>query len=107
QNERNEPPGGWYPDQRMTREEALKSMTIWAAHANFQERVLGSIAPGKYADFVVMDRDWMTAPAQAIMETKIEGTYVGGRIAYDGRPVALQHRPRRRSGCCAGRRSDS
>ena len=37
QNERNEPPGGWYPNQRMTRDEALKSMTIWAAHANFQE----------------------------------------------------------------------
>ncbi|MBV8196523.1 MAG: amidohydrolase [Candidatus Eremiobacteraeota bacterium] len=79
QNEANEPPGGWYPQQRMTRREALASMTIWAARANFQERVIGSIASGKYADFVVMDRDWMTVPAEQIMQTQIVATYFGGR----------------------------
>jgi len=82
QNEANQPPGGWYPNQRMTRHEALASMTIWAARANFQERVIGSISPGKYADFVVMDRDWMTVPPEAIMETKIGATYFGGRRVY-------------------------
>jgi predicted amidohydrolase YtcJ len=101
QNEANQPPGGWYPDQRMTRDEALKSMTIWAAHANFQEKILGSITPGKHADFVVMDRDWMTAPADEIMATKILATYSGGKPVYDGRPVAVEHRPRRRRNCCS------
>jgi predicted amidohydrolase YtcJ len=86
QNEANDPPGGWYPDQRMTREEALKSMTIWAAHANFQERVVGSISPGKYADFVVMDRDWIAAPAESIMQTAIVATYLGGSRVYEGEP---------------------
>jgi predicted amidohydrolase YtcJ len=102
QNERNEPPGGWYPDQRMTRDEALKSMTIWAAHANFQEKLLGSITPGKYADFVVMDRDWMTAPAETIMETRIAATYLAGARVYDGSSsTAFERRLKSRvSGCC-------
>jgi hypothetical protein len=83
QNEANEPPGGWYPAQRMTRGEALKSMTIWAAHANFQERAAGSITRGKYADFVVMDRDWMTAPVETIMDTRIQATYFSGSPVYE------------------------
>lgn len=82
QNEANEPPGGWYPAQRMTRWEALASMTIWAARANFQERIVGSIAPNKYADFVVIDRDWMTIPPEDVMQTKILATYFGGSRAY-------------------------
>ncbi len=83
QNEQNLPPGGWYPNQRMTREEALKSMTIWAAHANFQEDAIGSISPGKYADFVVMDRDWMTAAPESIVGTTIAATYFNGRKVYE------------------------
>lgn len=83
QDEANQPPGGWYPSQRMTRDEAIKSMTIWAAHANFQEAAAGSISRGKYADFVVMDRDWMTAPAEAIMGTRIQGTYFAGAAVYE------------------------
>ena len=82
QNEKNEPPGGWYPQQRMTRNEALKSMTIWAAYANFQEEVIGSITAGKYADFVVMDRDWMAVPPEEIMGTAILATYFGGKEVY-------------------------
>jgi predicted amidohydrolase YtcJ len=82
QNERNQPPGGWYPDQRMTRDEALRSMTIWAARANFQEDFIGSISAGKYADFVVMDRDWMTVPEEEIMGTAILATYFSGSQVY-------------------------
>ena len=74
--------GGWHPEQCMTRSEALASMTAWAAHANFQERVAGSITPGKYADFVVMDRDWMNVALDEIEETQIVGTYFGGRRVY-------------------------
>ena len=65
--------------QRMTRREALASMTIWAARANFQDGVIGSIAPGKYADFVILDRDWMSVPSEEIVSTKILTTYFGGR----------------------------
>jgi predicted amidohydrolase YtcJ len=105
QNEQNQPPGGWYPNQRMTREEALRSMTIWAAYANFQERLIGSISPGKYADFVVMDRDWMTAAPDEIMGTTILATYFNGKRVYDASNPEHTARAtlgnRRRARCCA------
>lgn len=105
QNEANEPPGGWYPEQRMTREEALRSMTIWAARANFQENVIGSITTGKYADFVVMDRDWMSAPPEAIMGTKILSTFFDGKLVYDAsnhkHTASAALRPSRKHACCA------
>jgi hypothetical protein len=89
----------------MNRNEALKSMTLWAAHANFMDEVTGSIAPGKFADFVVMDRDWLSAAPEAIMGTTIVGTYLGGVRVYDGSSVAAAPRPRAkrtRSGTCCG-----
>ena len=85
QNPDNQPPGGWYADQRMTREEALRSMTIWPAYAAFQEKILGSITPGKYADFVVVDQDIMRVPETEIMKTRVIYTYVGGRAVYSDR----------------------
>ncbi len=90
QNEENQPPDGWYPDQRMTREEALKSMTIWAARANFMEREIGSISPGKFADFVVMDRNWLKAPVDAITGTLIVSAYFAGNPS--DRPVKSNQR---------------
>ena len=77
------PLGGWFPEQRMTREEALKSMTIWPAHAAFQEKELGSLSPGKYADFVVLDRDIMTVAEESILGTEVVATYLGGRPVYE------------------------
>ena len=77
------PLGGWFPEQRMTREEALKSMTIWPAHAAFQEKELGSLTPGKYADFVVLDRDIMTVAEESILGTEVVATYLGGRAVYE------------------------
>jgi hypothetical protein len=85
QDARNWPPGGWHPEQRMTREEALRSMTIWPAFAAFQEREMGSIAPGKYADFVVLDRDIMRVPAEEILDTRVLATYLGGKPVYEAR----------------------
>jgi len=104
QNEENQPPGGWYPSQRMSRDEALKSMTMWAAYGNFQEHVIGSIAPGKYADFVVMDRDWMTIDPEAIMKTRILATYFAGQPVYEasrGAAFAPLRARRARGHCCA------
>jgi predicted amidohydrolase YtcJ len=82
QNEAGEPAGGWHPEQCMTRREAIASMTAWAARAGFQEKILGSITPGKYADFVIVDRDWMTIPTEEIMHSKILSTYFAGRRVY-------------------------
>jgi predicted amidohydrolase YtcJ len=87
QDSTGHPPGGWYPDQRMTRDEALKSMTIWPAHAAFQDSVMGSIAAGKFADFVVLDQDILTAPADSILRTHVIATYLGGTPVYQ-RPAA-------------------
>lgn len=76
------PAGGWYPEQRMTREEALKSMTIWAAYAGFMEKEVGSLETGKLADFVVLDQDIMRVPPELILSTNVLATYLGGRAVY-------------------------
>ena len=77
------PAGGWFPEQRMTRDEALKSMTIWPAYAAFQENELGSLTPGKRADFVILDRDIMRVPAQEILDTQVISTWLGGVAVYE------------------------
>ncbi|MDQ3082048.1 MAG: amidohydrolase, partial [Gemmatimonadota bacterium] len=81
----NWPEGGWYAGQVMTRNEALKSMTIWPAFAAFQENMMGSLAPGRYADFVVLDRDIMQVPASDILKTQVMSTFIGGRSVYERR----------------------
>jgi hypothetical protein len=83
QDERDSPAGGWHPEQRMTHEEALRSMTIWPAYAGFQEKDLGSLTAGKYADFVVLDRDIMTVPDADILHARVLATYVGGKAVYE------------------------
>jgi predicted amidohydrolase YtcJ len=83
QDDDNWPPAGWFPEQAMTRDEALKSMTIWPAFAAFQEQVMGSLTPGKYADFVILDRDIMTVPAAQILGTRVIATYIAGRAVYE------------------------
>jgi len=85
QDPTNWPAGGWFPDQKMTRQEALKSMTIWPAYAGFQESVLGSLTPGKYADFVVLDRDIMQIPDTEILGTRVISTWIGGKRVYQAK----------------------
>jgi hypothetical protein len=82
QDAKHWPDGGWYPEQKMTRDEALKSMTIWPAFAAFQDSIMGSLRAGKYADFVVLDRDIMSVPDTAILGTRVLATYLGGRAVY-------------------------
>jgi predicted amidohydrolase YtcJ len=79
----NFPAGGWYPEQRMTREEALRSMTIWPAKAAFQEGMLGSLTAGKYADFVLLDQDIMRVTPELILQTRVLQTWVGGAKVYE------------------------
>ena len=72
----------FYPDQKMTRAEAIASYTRDAAYAMFQEDRLGSLAPGKLADITVLDRDIMTVPDDRIPGTQVLYTIVGGKIVY-------------------------
>ena len=72
----------FYPEQRMTREEALRSYTLWAAYAAFQEKEKGSLTPGKLADVTVLSRDILTVPEEEIPGTEVVYTIVGGRVAW-------------------------
>ncbi|HYG19274.1 MAG TPA: amidohydrolase [Ohtaekwangia sp.] len=76
------PEGGFEPEQKMTREQALRSYTLDAAFGGFQENVLGSIEVGKYADFTVFSRDIMKVPEADILDTRVEMTIVNGVVAY-------------------------
>jgi len=72
----------FYPDQRMSRQEALKSYTLDAAYAAFEEGVKGSLKPGKLADITVLSRDILTVPENQIPGTDVLYTIVGGKVAY-------------------------
>ncbi len=72
----------FYPDQRMSREEALRSYTLNCAYAAFQEDILGSLTPGKLADITVLSRDIMTVPDDEILNTEVVYTIVGGKVRY-------------------------
>jgi predicted amidohydrolase YtcJ len=74
--------GGWYVHQRMTRNEALRSFTIWGAYAAFQEDTKGSIETGKLADITILSKDIMRVPVKEILTTEVEMTMVGGQIVY-------------------------
>ncbi len=78
----NFPPGGWMPEQRTTRQEALLSITLWPAYAAFMENESGSLTVGKYADFVVLDRDIMTVAPEAVLGTHVLLTVLGGKAVY-------------------------
>jgi len=72
----------FYPDQRMSREDALKSYTLSTAYAAFEENVKGSLTAGKLADITVLSSDILTAPEDEILKTEVVCTVVGGKIAY-------------------------
>ena len=76
------PEGGFELRQRMTREETLKSMTIWNAYAAYEESDLGSIEVGKRADVTVLDNDIMTIDESAILSTDVAMTIVAGEVVY-------------------------
>ncbi len=84
QDAEGQPEGGWYPDQRLTRAEALRGFTLDAAYAAFMEDEVGSLEAGKRADFVVLSRDIMTVPVSEILETEVVATFLDGEPIYGG-----------------------
>jgi predicted amidohydrolase YtcJ len=79
----NLPEGGFQPKNSLSREEALKGMTSWAAFGQFEEKEKGSIAKGKWADFVILDQDIMQVPFERLRETKVMQTYSAGEKVYE------------------------
>ena len=77
------PDGGWYADQALTRAEALHSFTLAAAYAARQEDRFGSLERGKWADFIVIDRDYFEVPASEIDDIRVLQTWVGGELVYE------------------------
>ncbi len=76
------PEGGWYPEERLTREETLKAFSADAAFAAFEEAKMGSLSPGKFADFIVLSDDIMTIPSPQILSTKVVATIFGGKVIF-------------------------
>jgi predicted amidohydrolase YtcJ len=72
----------FYPDQRMTREDALKAYTLNGAYTAFEEAVKGSLAPGKLADITILSKDILTIPEDEILKTEVLYTIVGGKVLF-------------------------
>ncbi len=78
------PEGGWMPEQTLTPAEALRLFTLDAAYAAFQDKQLGSLKPGKLADFVVFDRDILAVPPRELLQARVLRTVIGGETVYEG-----------------------
>jgi hypothetical protein len=78
----NYPENGFRKEESLTREEALKGMTIWAAYSNFEENEKGSIEVGKFADFTVLDQDIMTIDEDSIPKTQTMATFINGKKVF-------------------------
>lgn len=85
QDHAGRPVGGWFADQRLSRDAALRSFTLDAAYAAFEERDKGSLEPGKFADFILLSRDIMTIPPAELLQTEVVRTVVGGQTVWERR----------------------
>ena len=79
-----QPPGGWLPEQRVSFEQALSGFTRDAAYAGFAEQKIGALEPGKWADFIIVDRDISEASAMEIARTQVLETWVAGKKVWGG-----------------------
>jgi len=77
------PGAGYQMENALTREEALRGMTIWAAKSNFEETEKGSLEPGKFADFVILDKDMMKTSENDLLQIKVLKTYLGGEKVHE------------------------
>jgi predicted amidohydrolase YtcJ len=77
-----EPGEGWFPEQKLTMEEAIELYTLGSAYAEFMEDRKGMIKKGYLADMVILNQDLMTIPHDRIMSTKVDTTIIGGKVVY-------------------------
>jgi predicted amidohydrolase YtcJ len=82
QDHKNSPQGGWFADEKMTPLESFRSFTLDAAYSGHQENIIGSLAKGKKADFILLDKNLFTIPEQAIWTIKVDKTWVNGKLVY-------------------------
>jgi len=76
-------PNGWFPEQKLTVQEAIEAYTLGSAYAEFQEHEKGSIAPGKLADIVLLSDDILKLDPVRIRDVRVVKTWVGGKLVYD------------------------
>mgnify|MGYP003736015111 CR=1 FL=1 len=105
QDRDGKPAGGWFPDQRMTREEALRSWTITGAYAAFEEKRKGSLAPGKMADLVLLSADIMKIAPAEILKTRVLATVVADTSGHHDMLCGLP--PAGRAGQASPRREST
>ena len=82
QDHKNSPQGGWFADEKMTPLESFRSFTLDAAYSGHQENIIGSLAKGKKADFILLDKNLFTIPEQYIWTIKVDKTWVNGKLVY-------------------------
>jgi predicted amidohydrolase YtcJ len=82
QDAKGYPAEGYQMNNALTREEAIRGMTIWAARSNFEEKEKGSLERGKFADFIILDRDLLQVKPAEVLQTAVLATYVGGAKVY-------------------------
>jgi len=82
---RGRPAGGWFPGQAMSRSEAFRSFTLDAAYAAHREEDLGSLEPGNWADFIIIDRDFFEVPENEIWQIEVLETWLAGEKVYERR----------------------
>ncbi|MFC4655128.1 MULTISPECIES: amidohydrolase [Rheinheimera] len=82
QDQQNQPVGGWLPEQRLPLTQALKAFTVDAAYGAFQDQQMGSLLPGQWADFIVVDRDLYQIPAEQLWQVQVQQSWVAGQKKY-------------------------
>ncbi|WP_077285310.1 amidohydrolase [Cognaticolwellia aestuarii] len=83
QDHSNSPKGGWFPEEKMTPLEAFRSFTLDAAYAGHQEQIIGSLAKGKKADFIILDNNLFTMAKEDIWRTSVNKTWVNGKLVFE------------------------
>ncbi|MFQ3236295.1 MAG: putative amidohydrolase YtcJ [Paraglaciecola sp.] len=86
QNRQDKPQNGWIKEQAVTLEQAFKAFTLDAAYAAHQDHVLGTLTPGKWADFILIDQDIFNVPPSQVWKTKVLETWIGGLQRYRAKP---------------------